>query len=94
MTTVLEYEAGVFDFQLAQCSPHSLRRDVHGDGPHAAAAAALRKFLREQGPGTTRVQSHSDAHEAGRGRSGKQRPVVREHAAAVNAAGRVRHATV
>lgn len=84
LTTVLEDEAGVFDFQLAQRGPHSLRLDVYGGGPHAGAAAALRKFLREQGLGTTRVQSHSDAHEAERGRSGKQRRVVCEHAAAAD----------
>ena len=82
LTTVLEDEAGVFDFQLCQRGPHSLRLDVYGGGPHAGAAAALRKFLREQGLGTTRVHSHSDAHEAERGRSGKQRRVVAEHAAA------------
>lgn len=82
LTTVLEDEAGVFDFQLCQRGPHSLRLDVYGGGPHAGAAAALRKFLREQGLGTTRVHSHSDAHAAERGRSGKQRRVVAEHAAA------------
>jgi phenylacetate-CoA ligase len=96
LTTVLEDEAGVFDFQLAQRGPHSLRLDVYGGGPHAAAAAALRKFLREQGLGTTRLQSHSDAHEAERGRSGKQRRVVSEHAAAANneTGSRGRRATV
>jgi phenylacetate-CoA ligase len=82
LTTVLEDEAGVFDFQLCQRGPRSLRLDVYGGGPHAGAAAALRKFLRQQGLGATRVHSHSDAHEAGRGRSGKQRRVVAEHAAA------------
>lgn len=82
LTTVLEDEAGVFDFQLCQRGPHSLRLDVYGGGPHEGAAAALRKFLREQGLGTTRVHSHSDRHEAERGRSGKQRRVVAEHAAA------------
>ncbi len=82
LTTVLEDEAGVFDFQLCQRGPHSLRLDVYGGGSHAGAAAALRKFLREQGLGTTRVQGHSGAHEAERDRSGKQRRVVAEHAQA------------
>ena len=82
LTTVLEDEAGVFDFRLCQGGPRALRLDVFGGGPHANAAAALRKFLREQGLGTTRVQSHSDVHEAERGRSGKQRRVVGEQAAA------------
>jgi phenylacetate-CoA ligase len=82
LTTVLEDEAGVFDFQLCQRGPQALRLDVYGGGPHAGAAAALRTFLRGQGLGTTRVQSHSDEHHAERGRSGKQRRVVSEHAAA------------
>jgi phenylacetate-CoA ligase len=84
LTTVLEDEAGVFDFQLCQRGPQALLLDVYGGGPHALAAAALRKFLREQGLGTTRVQGHSGAHEAERGRSGKQRRVVAEHAAAAS----------
>ena len=82
LTTVLEDEGGVFDFQLCQGGPQALRLDVFGGGPHAGAAAALRKFLREQGLGTTRLQSHSASNEAERGRSGKQRRVVGEHAAA------------
>jgi phenylacetate-CoA ligase len=86
LTTVLEDEAGVFDFQLCQGGPQALRLDVFGGGPHAAAATALRKFLRAQGLGTTRVQSHSEAHQCERGRSGKQRRVVAEHAAAARAA--------
>lgn len=103
LTTVLEDEAGVFDFQLRQRGPQALRLDVYGGGAHEGAAAALRKFLREQGLGTTRVQSHGDAHEAERGRSGKQQRVVCEHAAAAvnqapasrakGAAARARHAT-
>jgi phenylacetate-CoA ligase len=105
LTTVLEDEAGVFDFQLCQRGPQALRLDVFGGGSHKlheGAAAALRKFLREQGLSTTRVQSHSDEHEAERGRSGKQRRVVSEHAAAADgkvasrarrAAARARHAT-
>ena len=100
LTTVLEDEAGVFDFQLCQGGPQALRLDVFGGGPHAAAAAALRKFLREQGLGTTRVQSHSASTEAERGRSGKQRRVVGDHAVAAShetasrakrAAARARH---
>jgi phenylacetate-CoA ligase len=102
LTTVLEDEGGVFDFQLRQHGPQALQLDVYGGSPHAGAAAALRKFLREQGLSTTRLQCHSDSHEAERGRSGKQHRVVCEHAAAVNpapasrakgAAARVRHAT-
>jgi phenylacetate-CoA ligase len=102
LTTVLEDEAGVFDFQLAQRGPHALRLDVFGGAPSRGAADALRGFLRDQGLGSTRVQCHSDGHSAERGRSGKQRRVVCEHATAVNdetavrakrGAARARHAT-
>ena len=102
LTTVLEDEAGVFDFQLAQRGPQALRLDVFGGAPSKGAADALRGFLREQGLGSTRVQCHSDGHRAERGRSGKQRRVVNEHATAVNdetaararrGAARARHAT-
>jgi phenylacetate-CoA ligase len=102
LTTVLEDEAGVFDFQLAQRGPHALRLDVFGGAPSKGAGDALRGFLREQGLGSTRVQCHSDGHSAERGRSGKQRRVVNEHATAVNedsaararrGAARARHAT-
>jgi phenylacetate-CoA ligase len=84
LTTVLEDEAGVFDFQLAQRGPHALRLDVFGGASSKGAADALRGFLRDQGLGSTRVQCHSDGSPAERGRSGKQRRVVNEHATAVN----------
>ena len=61
LTTVLEDEAGVFDFQLAQRGPHALRLDVFGGAPSKGAADALRGFLREQGLGSTRVQCHSES---------------------------------
>jgi phenylacetate-CoA ligase len=103
LTTVLEDEAGVFDFQLRQRGPQALRLDVFGGASSKGAADALRGFLREQGLGATRVQCHSESSPAERGRSGKQRRVVCEHASAVNdetagrargAAARARHATV
>ena len=102
LTTVLEDEAGVFDFQLAQRGPHSLRLDVFGGASSKGAADALRVFLREQGLGATRLECHSESSPAERGRSGKQRRVVCEHASAVKdenaarprrAAARARHAT-
>jgi phenylacetate-coenzyme A ligase PaaK-like adenylate-forming protein len=82
LTTVLEDEAGVFDFQLRRSGPRALQLDVYcgrdDDDVDAAprAAAALRAFLRTQGLGTTRVNWHRDARSATRGRSGKQRRVV------------------
>jgi phenylacetate-CoA ligase len=102
LTTVLEDEAGVFDFQLAQRGPHALRLDVFGGASSKGAGDALRGFLREQGLGSTRLQCHSESSPAERGRSGKQRRVVAEHATAVNdesaararrGAARARHAT-
>ncbi len=84
LTTVLEDEAGVFDFQLAQRGPQSLRLDVYGGGSRDAAGTALRAFLREQGLGTTRLRCQSENGSVERGRSGKQRRVVCEHAAAVS----------
>jgi phenylacetate-coenzyme A ligase PaaK-like adenylate-forming protein len=88
LTTVLEDEAGVFDFQLRHSGAHTLDLDLYGDGAvpgpaHAAAAAragdVLRHFLRDRGLGTTRVQCHSQPHGATRGRSGKQQRVVCTH---------------
>jgi phenylacetate-CoA ligase len=94
LTTVLEDEAGVFDFQLAQRGPQTLRLDVFGGASSKGAGDALRGFLRDQGLGSTRVQCHSESRAAERGRSGKQRRVVNEHATAVNdeVGGRARHA--
>lgn len=115
LTTVLEEEASVFDFQLQQRGPHALQLDVFGGCSHngtarepkraaQGAAQALRTFLREQGLAATRVQCHSGAQSAERGRSGKQRRVICAPTAAqgVNAevrprakaaAARARHAT-
>jgi len=99
LTTVLEDEAGVFDFQLSQNGPHSLRLDVFGGRSSDGAGKALRAFLRGQGLGSTRVQCHQEDHALERGPSGKQRRIVCEHAAAVSerrarrGAARAPHAT-
>lgn len=81
LTTVLEDEGGVFDFQLRQRGPCTLELDMfdvdakrHADG----ARRALRGFLRKQGLATTRLRCHCDTTAAQRGRSGKQRRVVSE----------------
>jgi phenylacetate-coenzyme A ligase PaaK-like adenylate-forming protein len=80
LTTVLEDEGGVFDFQLRQRGPRALELDVFeadATDDHAhSARRALREFLREQGLKSTRVQCHREATPAARGRSGKQRRVV------------------
>jgi phenylacetate-coenzyme A ligase PaaK-like adenylate-forming protein len=79
LTTVLEDKAGVFDFQLRQRGAHALRLDLFGraasDG--ARAADALRAYLRGVGLGAARVELHHQAA-CPRGRSGKQRRIVRE----------------
>jgi phenylacetate-CoA ligase len=89
LTTVLEDEGGVFDFQLRQRGPHALELDMFDADANAhaeGARRALRGFLREQGLATTRVQCHFDATPAARGRSGKQQRVVCDAHAAGHAA--------
>jgi phenylacetate-CoA ligase len=79
LTTVLEDEGGVFDFQLRQRGPHALALELYdGDAASHAdgACRALRRFLRDQGLATTRLQCHCAAAPAARGRSGKQQRVV------------------
>lgn len=74
LTTVLEDDAGVFDFQLVQVAPDALRLNV-GVGEAAMAQAALLAFLREQGLAHVRV-SASRGGERVRGRTGKLQRVV------------------
>jgi phenylacetate-CoA ligase len=83
LTTVLEDEAGVFDFRLCQLGAQTLELDIGArEGASAAtrerAAAALRRFLRGQGLGAVSVKI--GACGAPRlGRSGKQCRVSRAH---------------
>lgn len=87
LTTVLEDDGGVFDFRLRQSGPRALQLDLCGrDAGSAAsrthAAGALRAYLRHQGLGAVAVRTHALADSLARGRSGKQRRVVCERAAA------------
>jgi phenylacetate-CoA ligase len=76
LTTILEDDAGVFDFRLVQRAGRSLRLSVGGDVRAAARArAALHSFLRRQGAGKVRISAHSESPSA-RGRSGKLQRVV------------------
>lgn len=80
LTTVLEDEAGVFDFQLRRCGPHALQLelyDIDGARQVQAARRALRAYLCAQGLAHTRIHARCDSTAAAaRGRSGKQQRVV------------------
>jgi len=80
LTTVLEDDAGVFDFQLRQQDDHTLvlRLDPHGADAAAAAARcrnALEKFAVTQGLTRLRVRTEL-GRPVTRGRSGKPQRVV------------------
>jgi phenylacetate-CoA ligase len=80
LTTVLEDEAGLFDFQVVQKGRRSLSLRVHAPDADAAdlldrGQAALARYLRTQGLAGVRVEgSRCGALE--RGRSGKAQRVV------------------
>lgn len=79
VSTVLE-EAGLFDFQLVQVSPHELllKTGMHGEGARLALNAAsekLQAFLRSQGACGVHIRSLAGAV-AQCGRSGKIQRVV------------------
>ncbi len=80
LTTVLEDEAGLFDFQLCQTGPAALRLSTGSDGPAARQALArgsraLRAFLSAQGAGAVTIGTRSGVVPRP-GRSGKTRRVV------------------
>lgn len=80
VSTVLEEEAGLFDFQLVQRGPRDLLLKTHGQGAQAGrtlhkARTALAAFLEAQG--ATDIAIHCRAGEdAECGRSGKTRRVI------------------
>ena len=80
LSTVLEEEAGLFDFQLVQNGASELSLSSAGRGRGATAAlqrgrSVLAAFLREQGAGAVRIHCSSDV--APRlGRSGKLQRVI------------------
>jgi phenylacetate-coenzyme A ligase PaaK-like adenylate-forming protein len=80
LCTVLEDEAGLYDFQLQQCGPDQLRLCGRGEGRAgqerlARGQAALRAFLARQG--VARVRIECCCGDAGvQGRSGKLQRVV------------------
>lgn len=64
LTTVLEEQGGVLDFQLLQRGPRALELCVAGPAAEAAlprAREALRGYLRAQGLGGVRLQAHAAA---------------------------------
>jgi phenylacetate-coenzyme A ligase PaaK-like adenylate-forming protein len=80
LTTVLEDQAGLFDFCLEQ-QGRDLRLQVFGQDAATAvgarAARVLQRFLREQGVAPVRLQVRCLAERVPRGRSGKQLRVHR-----------------
>jgi phenylacetate-coenzyme A ligase PaaK-like adenylate-forming protein len=75
LTTVLEEEGGVFDFELRARGPRSLALELFdAAAPAVRAAAALRAFLQRQGLAGVRVVVHHRPAPP-RGRSGKRRRV-------------------
>lgn len=80
LCTVLEDDAGVFDFQLVQQGPSELLlstplEGVAGTEALHRAQAALKTFLRRQGVGDVHIVCAS-GRPAARGRSGKAQRVV------------------
>jgi len=80
LSTVLEEEAGLFDFQLIQDGPRELSLNTAARGKAATAAlqrgrAVLATFLREQGAGAVRIHCGS-GHPPRRGRTGKLQRVI------------------
>ena len=81
LSTVLEDDAGLFDFQLVQQGPSELllRTGLRGRDASRAlgrARATLQEFLAGQGAADVHIQCHS-GQPALRGRSGKIQRVVR-----------------
>jgi phenylacetate-coenzyme A ligase PaaK-like adenylate-forming protein len=78
LTTVLEDDAGVYDFQIVQDGAHALRLSVAGEAaPDATkrARSALAAFLDRQGLSGVHIDAHS-CPACERGRSGKVQRVV------------------
>ena len=82
LTTVLEDEAGVFDFQLRQRGPRSLRLVLYpcADVEQASQRAthALRAYLRHCGLGSIRLDVRRALQPAAHERSGKRRRVIHD----------------
>lgn len=78
LVSVLEEQGGVFDFQLVQTGPRSLRLDVaaqHAGDAAARAGSPLRAWLATQGLGDVRLSVRLVSVVAV-GRSGKRRRVI------------------
>lgn len=82
LTTVLEDDAGVFDFQLVQQDGHSLSLTIAESGDRAAllhVRRVLLDYLRQQGVDAVELHVHR-GEPAVHGRSGKRPRVVALHA--------------
>jgi phenylacetate-coenzyme A ligase PaaK-like adenylate-forming protein len=83
LVTVLEDDAGVFDFQLVQCADDCLRLSIATSGDAGRrelrrACAALSRFLRSRGLEGVAVQGRCGTHGVA-GRSGKIARIVVAH---------------
>jgi len=80
LVTVLEDDAGVFDFQLVQCADDRLRLSIAAPGDAGRrdlrrACAVLVRFLRSRGLHGVTVEGHHGTHGVA-GRSGKIERIV------------------
>lgn len=80
LTTLLEEEAGLMDFQLRQCDGHTLELCVGGDDAEACnalrrAGDALRRYAQQQGAAPLSVLE-CPGRTLPRGRSGKLKRIV------------------
>lgn len=78
--TVLEDEAGLFDYRLVQDGPRTLRLSTPGRGAQADASLrrgrdALARFIAEQGGGAVHIRCRSGVDDV-LGRSGKRQRIV------------------
>jgi phenylacetate-coenzyme A ligase PaaK-like adenylate-forming protein len=76
LTTVLEDEAGIFDFQLRRRGDRALQLDVYGTQDIRRVAPALRAYLRANGLAGVSIDVRHAGPSGSRGRSGKQQRVV------------------
>lgn len=91
VSTVLEDEAGLFDYRLVQRSPDALELSIPRRGPQAEQALrrgreALQRFVAAQGAPQVRLRCRCGVDEPAPGRTGKRQRIVQLPDAAAPAA--------